>query len=144
MTVGVVLHLPESETSLRQWEYVLCHFGPDVIYLVASERPEGIVYATAVLIDDAEDLPTGPAVVLLAPITGRIVQGNEDLATFDHPADAIYWYGPDITEHMDPALYFPGGRQPDHLVFVPVDTDDQMFAHVAHAVVAWDRRAKGV
>ena len=142
MSASVVLHLPERESIVRQWEYVLCHFKPDTIYLVGSERPEGIVYQNTVLINDAGDLPTTSELILLAPLTGRIVQGDTSLSDFVHPTNAIYWFGPNIAEHMDPSKYFVS-RAPDHVVYIPVDTDDQMFAHVAYSVVAWDRRVKG-
>ena len=141
--IGVVLHLPESEDAARQWEYALCHFAPDVIYLVGSERPEGFVYQNVVLIDDSSDLPPSSTLVLLAPLTGRIVQGDVSLADFVHPADAIYWFGPNIAEHMDPSVYM-ASRAPDHVVYVPTDSDDQMYAWTVYAVVAWDRRAKSV
>lgn len=139
--LGVVLHTAFSESDLRQWEYVLSHFQPDVLYIVGPEVPEGFVYQSAMLIADSSDLPAELSLVLLAPLSGRIVAGETSLADFEHPTDVLYWFGPDLTEHMDPDVYLP--RPADHTVYVPTDTNDQMFAHVACAVVMWDRRCKG-
>ena len=138
---GVALHLPLNETQLRQWEYVLCHFRPDEVYLVGSERPEGIAYRRATLIRDSNDLPADVPIVLMAPQSGRVIPGNESLDTFCHPDDAIYWFGPDTSEHMNDA-YLP--RRADCKVYIPTDTVDQMFAHVACAVTLWDRRRFGI
>jgi hypothetical protein len=37
-----------------------------------------------------------------------------------------------------------GGRVPDFLVYIPVDTQDELYSFAAYAIAAWDRRMKAV
>jgi hypothetical protein len=138
--IAVAFHFTEDENTIKQWEYVLSHFEADYLYCVGGQPPVSDVLSKAACIQSGDELPLDIPVILLAPINGLYVQGNVSLVDFDHPEDACYWFGSDFL-HFDPELL--GGRQPDHTVYVPVDTKDQMFSHVVWAVVAWDRRQKG-
>lgn len=142
MTVAVVFHNLMDENLIRQWEYALSHFRPDALYCVGgTEAPTGAVLSTATVIANSNEVPSASTLVLLAPTNGLYVQGDESLTTFVHPTDAVYWLGSDA-HHLDPVVELP--RAPDHRVYIPVDTADQMFSHAVWCVVAWDRRSKSL
>lgn len=137
---AVVLHSTTVEETLKHWEFVLCHFRPDAIYILGPVVESQLLERErAVYINDAGDLPAELPLVLMAPRTGAQVQGDEPLSSFVHPGDGVYWFGSDH-RHLDPILF--ARRAPDHRVCIETDTGDQMHAHVAYAVTMWDRRLK--
>lgn len=127
---------------IAQWEYALCNFRPDAIYVVGPEMPRSqfLERAGAELISDATAVSGEFEIVLLAPINGANLRGSVSLASFEHPAHALYWFGSD-SRHIEACLF--AGRAPDHSVFIPTDTRDQMYSFAAWCVTAWDRRSKG-
>lgn len=139
--LGVVLHAVTAEEALKQWEFVLCHFRPDVIYYVGAEAvpADSKVLRDAVCIQTADELPDPIELVLLAPTTGAMIQGEVSLRDFEHPEHVVYWVGSD-NHHLDPQLF--DEREPDAKVYIETDSRDQMHAHVAFAVTMWDRRLK--
>jgi len=140
--IAVAFSYTEAEGLLKQWEYVLSHFRVDALYCVGTTAPpRGFVLGAATCVQTGAELPQDMSLVLLAPLTGRIVQGTTSLVNFTHPENACYWFGDDDGNFDPDELY--GGRQPDHIVYVPTDTADQMYSHVTWAVVAWDRQRKG-
>ena len=147
MSASICIVYDNSQVGEMFWDYLHSHFqntldGP--LYLLGD--PDAHVgMRSAVLIDTADDLPpTGgigePKFVVLAPAAGRYVQGDESLATFIHPQNAIYLVGSNSRHLSEDDL---GSRVPDHKVFIPTDTNDEMFAQGAAIVTLWDRRAKG-
>ena len=129
-----------AQGSQPHWDFILCNFKPDVIYvhgdpaLIAST-----VLCRAEQLVGPEDLPLDHEIVLLAPDNGAYLQGDTNLEGFAHPTNAIYWFGSDAN-HIQADVF--ALRAPDHKVYIPTDTIDQMYAAAAWSVVAWDRRCK--
>lgn len=138
--LGVVLAHTGHSGHVQQWEFALSNFQVDRLFMVGGNPPGSAVLAGATPIESSLDLPSVP-LVLLAPSNGENIRGDQSLADFEHPADAVYWFGSD-SQHIDEEVFY--GRAPDHCVFIPTDTIDQMYSHAAWLVVAWDRRCKGV
>ena len=122
----------------QQWDYVLCNFEPDEIYVLGELPDATTLNKKCTNITTADDFPDVP-LVLLAPDNGRYIQGTTSLDEFTHPEDCIYMYGSD-------ALYmneeFLGKRKPDHIVYIDTDTKDDMYSFVSYGVVMYDRRVK--
>jgi hypothetical protein len=130
----------ESENWRQQWEYVLSHFQVDAVYVHGKgEMPtlDGTVLGSAIPIASTSELPAGASLVLLSPPNALNVAGDRSLVDFAHPADAIYYVGSD-SRHLEAEAF--DGRQPDHKVYVPTDSADQMYSFVALAVALYDRR----
>lgn len=140
MTVAVAFASMQAENFIQQWEFALSHFAADVLYCVGGEPPNSRLLGTAQQIVDASDVPTDLAIVLLAPPNGANIQGELALPDFAHPEHAVYWFGSD-SRHIESELF--DQRAPDHRVYIPTDTIDQMYSATAYAVTAWDRRCKG-
>jgi hypothetical protein len=137
--LAVAYQHTEVDSRARQWEYILSSFAPDALYCRGG-RGTGFVLSEAIAIGSASDLPEDPLVVF-APQEGRYVRGVISLVDFEHPVSATYYFGSDST-HMNPEEF--GGRVPDFLVYIPVDTQDELYSFAAYAIAAWDRRMKAV
>lgn len=137
----MVIVVITAQSSQPQWDFILCNFKPDVIYvhgnpaLIASS-----ILSKASACGGPEDLPLDHEIVLLAPSNGTYIQGDISLVDLVHPTNVIYWFGSDAT-HIQADVF--ANRAPDYKVFIPTDTIDQMYAPASWAVVAWDRRCKG-
>lgn len=130
----------ENENWRQQWEYVLSHFKVDGIYVHGVDGRStmiGKVLSEAVPIASTSELPADASLVLLAPTNGLNVQGDQALDGFVHPTDAIYYVGSD-SHHLEAEAF--DDREPDHKVYVPTDSADQMYSFVALAVALYDRR----
>lgn len=75
--------------------------------------------------------------ILLAAENGRIA-GDENLADFVHPENAMYLFGNDVAWVTLDQI----GREPDHKVYIPTATRDDLFSWQAYAITAWDRVMK--
>ena len=132
----VCIH-PTNQSQLAQWDFALSNFVPDVLYVVRQEgfEPESRsnVFRDAEFCSSVLDVPGRH--VVLAPESGRYVQGEQSLFDFEHPADATYVFGAD-NRHLDEVV------EGSDLVFIPTDTIHEMFSWVAYGVVMWDRRLK--
>ena len=137
-----LLIVMDETTDVDLWAYTVLHYRVDEIYVVApsAKREELRVarraFSKATYVDDASEIPGN--LVLVSPLTARLAPGCESLADFVHPLDACYVFGPDNT-HLDAAVL--AGRTAPR-VYIPTHTDDAMHAHVAAAVVLWDRVVK--
>jgi hypothetical protein len=130
----------EREAWQQQWEYLLSHFKPDAVYVYgAAGRPAmiGTVLGSAIPITSTSELPGDASLVLLSSTNALNVPGDRSLVTFAHPLNAIYYLGSD-SQHLEAEAF--DGRQPDHKVYVPTDSADQMYSFVALAVALYDRR----
>lgn len=135
--VGVVI---TAQGSQQQWDFILCNFKPDVIYVYGDPALiHSSVLSKAKALAGPEELPSDHEIVLLAPTNGEHLQGDVSLSNFVHPTNAVYWFGSDAS-HIQAETFL--GRAPDHKVFIATDTNDQMYAAASWAVVAWDRRCK--
>ena len=122
---------------MNQWDFVLCNFKPDKIFIVGNKEEAMISnpLKTATWISSYEELPDLPLVVT-APIHGRYFKGRIPLSEFEHPKEAIYIFGSDSEVMQDDF------KKANYPVYIPTDTTDDMYSFVAYATVAWDRRMK--
>ena len=127
MSFSLCISLPENEEIRSHWDHVRSHFKIDMLYVIGGK-----------FLKSAAELPSQP-LVLLQPKSGIHLRGDTCLLDFKHPENPIYLFGPD-QEPMLPS--YLGGREPEHSVYVPTDRNREMFAFVAFAVVAWDRKMK--
>lgn len=130
-----------AQSSQPDWDFILCNFAPDVIFVHGDAGEiDSTVLGQCQSINGPEDLPLGVSLVLLAPDNGAYLQGDESLAGFVHPENVAYWFGSD-SNHIQAEVF--NNRAPDHIVYIPTDSIDQMYAAASWAVVSWDRRSKG-
>ena len=122
----------------QQWSYLLSHFTPRNIYIVGNELERAVKpFSHYIHVASAQSVPS--ELVLLAPQSGRYVQGTESLVTFEHPEDCCCMFGND---HTNMSEDFLGPRVPDHCVYIPTDTNDQMYSFMAGAITLYDRLIK--
>lgn len=137
MAVAVCLPLPGDGRYQMQWDYILSSFPPDTLYVVGDEAdaPGTNVFSrlNAVYVNHLSELPP-TTLVVLAQKNGRYVQGNESLVGFRHPDDVTYYFGHDTRWVDEEAL-----GTPDHLVYIPTATDDDLWSWQAYAITIWDR-----
>jgi hypothetical protein len=119
----------------QQWSYLLSHFKPRDIYVIGAELERRVKpFTDYIHIQTAEEIKN--TLVLLAPQSGRYVQGEVSLRGFPHPQDCCYMFGNDHTNMSEDYL---GTRKPEHLVYIPTETTDQMYSFMAGAITLWDR-----
>jgi len=132
----VVLCWPENGKDENEWDYVLSNFQCDSVYVAGEYACTNNILRDAPRVETFDDLPAGE-IVLLAPDSSRNFVPTVDLPDFTHPENAIYVFGPNNLHLSDEDI---GSRPPDHVVRIPTDTKDEMFAHAAYVAVMWDRR----
>ena len=141
--IRIAIDYTSVETEQTQWDYVLSHFAVDEIYVYSpdAEHPRhSKVFKYAILITTAEDLPTVGKLVVMTPPNARHVVGDESLVNFTHPAgDVTYLFGPSNVHLSEDEL---GARVPDHKVYIPTVTHDQMYPWIACAITLYDRLVK--
>lgn len=135
--VGVVIAATSNARDHARWEFALCNFQVDQLWLYGDGQVTGSVLSTGVRLADVSELPADVPIVLLAPPNGTNISGDVALPDFTHPESAIYWFGSDH-RHLEAEVF--ENRAPDHRVYVPTDTIDQMFSDSAYLVTMWDRR----
>ena len=136
MTAGVVIKIDGTEDRIG-WDLVLQAFCIAEIY----ELPGlGHPLNRSIKLETLEDLGNyHPAdQIILAPVVGDFVQGDEDLKDLEHPEEAIYIFGGTMTRltEADVALGIPTAK-----VYIPADGAD-LFPSQAGAIVLWDRYTK--
>ena len=141
MGIGVCNRHNGEDWNELQWQFVLVHFGVSEFW--SRGVPEGYVSPRPsdkppTRIATAAELPATPLVVVSSP-NGKYVQGTQDLKTFKHPPNAIYLFGGD-KEHLSDANDL-GGREPDHIVFIPTGPR-VMHSFLAAGIVLYDRMVK--
>jgi hypothetical protein len=131
MSFGVAL-VPGSERECEEWDFVLQHFRPDFVSLLGTTlwKPYRMTLRPF-------DVAPG-RVVLVSPLSARLVPGRDPLSTYTHPADAVYVFGADDA-HFDPK--YLEGRTYD-AVHIETANDLQMHSYVAGALVLRDRWMK--
>jgi len=151
--VGVCFCYTSQMWAMNQWDYVLTSFAVDQVFILTHEdieedslkitrsRPKAASSAkTGVLIKTAEDLPKNASLTVLAPAAGRHVKGKECLHGFQHPGNVVYMFGMDQRNLCEVEL---GSREPDHIVYVESESNE-LYAHVAAAIVLYDRKRKSL
>lgn len=119
------------------WAHVLDHFGVTEIY-ERGDSPYGPLVPT-IHVKDAAGLPADRPIVVAAPKTGAYVKGDINLVGFEHPDNAIYFFGTawDALE-FDEEL---GERRPDYSVYIP-SAHHELFPFDAAAIIFYDRYIK--
>lgn len=123
-----------------QWSWVFSNFGVTEIW----ERDrladrDSKIYQDSVAIKSAAELPEDRNLVVLAPIDGRYIQGEQSLKDFEHPEDVIYLFGSTQANLNDEDDL--GGRVPDSLVYIPT-VKLECYSHSAAYMTLWDRYVK--
>jgi len=122
--VTVCIHLDNNQSEI-QWSFLLSNFRPDEIRLLGEYEPTDKIFR-----DVKRGLPNKP-LIILTPKDGRYMKGDISLSNFTHPEDAVYVFGSD-KKHMEP--------MDGTLVYIPTDSNVEMYSWSAGAVVLWDRR----
>lgn len=135
MTTTVAIW-PVNGREENEWDYVLSNLQPDEVCLMGPYQGTNNVLRDAVHVADASELPSDELVLVL-PLSAVNFTPTVSLQDFVHPADAVYIFGPN-NEHIIPEDL--GGRIPDHIVYIPTDTNDEMFNYAAYIVTMWHRR----
>ena len=134
---SVALVPSSSQSWEQQWSYLLSNFAPTSIYVLGAVERKVRPFADYVSVKTAEELPS--PLVLMAPMNGKYYPGSIALPDFEHPENACYLFGSDnvtlSTDHM-------GNREPDHCVYVPTSTKDDMYSFIAGAVTFYDKAMK--
>jgi len=142
-TLAVCIHYTNSSCFQNQWDYVLSHYNLTNLYIIGAPKKDVFdgnnVFKTAQLIKNAEKLPKNKPLILMAPKNGRYVQGTVSLIDFVHPSHATYFFGPDNLHVSEDIL---GSRQPDHKVYIPTKTKDNIYSFIAAAITFYDRMVK--
>ena len=134
---AVCIILPDDRKYQKLWDYALMHFRPVSIYIIGGDEKDlgRKAMRGAISINAAGELPNDIPLILMSPKNARNYPGTLPLTKFNHPDKAIYMFGPDDNHVCDDHM---GSRTPDVGVFIPTETDDQMYAHVAYNITAWD------
>ena len=154
MSAGVCFVSEHRGWMQDQWSWVFSNFGiADLWELNAPVRPgrapravnqgkrgkDGSLYQPTIKIDTAAELPSERPLVVLSPISGKYIQGEQPLDAFLHPDNAIYLFGGSQGNLSDEEHL--GGRAPDHLIYIPT-LKLEMYAHSAAYITMWDRFVK--
>ena len=121
----------------QQWSYLLSHFKPRDVYTIGALDRKVKPFDNYVQVENANEVPG--TLVLLAPVLGRYVQGEVAIQDFQHPEDCCYMFGGDNSTMSDDFL---AGRDPEHKVFIPTDSRDDMYSFMAGAITLYDRLIK--
>jgi len=93
----------------------------------------------AIILDSPNQLPSADPIILISPKEARYMPGDKSLHKFAHPPGATYLFGPDDSHfHAD----LVGDLPISSSVFIPTDTNFEMYSHVAAAVTLYDRAVK--
>lgn len=139
MSVGVCFRSEHRGWMQDQWSWVFSNFGITEIWERGAGDPDAVIYQPTIKINTAAELPTSRPLIVLTPIAGRYIAGDQSLDTFIHPDDAIYLFGATQAHLSDDDDL--GGRSPDALVYIPT-VKLEMYSHAAGYLTLWDRYVK--
>lgn len=126
-----------NNTFMNQWDFIVCNFKPTHIYILGdSDSYISNPLKVATWINSYDELPDLPLIVA-APAHGRYVAGDISLVDFVHPNDCIYIFGSDSGVMQSEQL-----NREHQCVYVPTDTQDDMYSFTAYACFMWDRIMK--
>jgi hypothetical protein len=137
----VCIPYSNNESEQKNFDYILSNFSVDELFVLAEENetlPNTNIMGKGTKILSYKELPQDIPHVLLAPEDGRYVQGNISIYKFNHPEDAIYIVG--SNNYFVDLEDFE--KFPEHLVYIPTDTHDEMFNWSALGVILYDKRLK--
>jgi len=135
--IGVCFHR-EQNWEQDQWSFVFSNFGITDIWERGFDGNKDLkIYQPTQKIELTSELPADVPIVLLAPQDGRYIKGTVSLVDFEHPKDAIYYFG---GSHMNPNKE-EMDRLPDHYVYIP-SVKYEMYSHAAAYITLYDRLVK--
>lgn len=150
--IGVVASI-ENARAENQWDYLLANFEPDKFWIIHPDHlvPSCNLAKRAQRIYSCAELPSEVSLVLLQAKNGKYLQGDTPLNHFAHPENAIYFFGsnneqlylPEQVKDPTPpnGSYFEG-RKPNYKVYIPIDSNHEMYSWIAGGITFWDRRMK--
>lgn len=87
------------------------------------------------VIQAVDQLPNIP-LIILSPQQARYIPGTQNLAHFNHPQEAIYYFGSD-NDHLRPEAI---AKREYQTVYIPIA--EQLWSPQAAGIVVYDRFAK--
>jgi len=136
VTAVCIVNLNDEYTQ-GHWNQILDNFKPDQVYVLGDKPWIHLTMTHAIHIKSTDDLPNIP-IVAMAPRLAREIKGEISLATFKHPKEAVYLFGPDRHQLSAPLL---GDRTIDYKVFIPPDYRD-LYSWMAAAITLYDLEVK--
>lgn len=131
---------PGYASLLRDQYYELVKAFPTLtVYERCVPEGEPSTYVTIPInkVDDADDLPTEPTLVIVTSKTAVHIKGTVDLANYVHPTSAIYFTGDDHS-HLTQAMI--GETTTYDKVYI--DIPENVWSSQAMAMVLYDRQLK--
>jgi len=140
MSAGVCFKSEQRGWLQDQWSLVFSNFGITEIWERGClDKRDAKIYQETIDIDTAAELPVGRPLIVLAPVDGRYISGDQSLDEFVHPEGAIYLFGgshANLNNEDD-----LGGRVPDASVYIPF-VKYESYSHSAAYITLWDRYVK--
>ena len=137
---SVALIGPVTGGELLHWDYQLSHWKPKDVFLIGpwdDMETRSKPFLKALKVKTVSGI-VGKPKVLLAPQSGQAYKGQQNLVDFEHPENACYVFGSNHKHVTEEVV----GCEPDHRVFIPTATQDEMHSYVAYAVTMYDRKVK--
>jgi len=132
---GVCLEYDSREQFRRAWGYIVqeCYI-PNAWERNTAEGMDYYLWEDWHFNASVHNLPD--PIIVLSPEDGSKIQGKESLYTFEHPEDAVYFFGSDTRdlhhEHLEGREY--------KTVYIP--NSGFMHSFTAAAMVIYDRKLK--
>lgn len=134
--IGVCFAYDSRGWNRDLWLYLVTGFGVEGYERGRDPEMKGNHFGT-LAVEGAKDLPRDRPLVVVQPKTGRSLHGQIPLNKFDHPKDAIYYFGSD-RDNLSPADF--EGLQYD-TVYIPLNDDtpqNELWSHQAGGILIYD------
>ena len=120
--MGVHVFWPNDERGFaaNQWDHAQSHFKIDSVR------------------DWHDEVPKEHSLVVLSPANAMNVKGTQSLVDFEHPENAVYWFGSNH-HHLE---WEDLPRQPDAIVYIPANDYTELYSWTALTLVLYDRLVK--
>lgn len=134
-----------KNTHQGAWDNLLSAYGvrDERLYVAVLAGYDSVIppdtrtTGSAIIIENAEQLPPGELVVASPPVANQL-PGKVSLHGFVHPEDPIYVFGAD---NISLAPWMFGSRAIDHTVYIP-HGPGELNSITAAAMVLYDRSYK--
>jgi hypothetical protein len=136
--IGLCFRYDRRRPLRELWEWNISSFGVDKVW-ERGRPPDFQSHHPVTSIQTADELPRDPPLVVFQPPEGRHVQGAISLYSFEHPEDAIYFFGTD-DENMTLEADL-GSRRDFQAVYIPT-VKYELFGAIAGAIALFDRASK--
>lgn len=132
---GVVLQHENNDHELNQWSFVLSHFQPDKVWIHGETSPNALKTLGAESLSALSSISSLGHLVVAAPNDGYSVVGEIPLQKFEHPKDAIYFFGSNhrhLESHVLQEVEYSA-------VYLDVPGHSEFWNFVAAAIFFWER-----